>query len=356
MRSLSLWFSSLVLLAPIYRGEVCLAQSGPYVDRVPSQYGTGRFYLGREIARVSISEEWPAPDRLARAGAFLREMGVQPGHVVADVGAGSGYITLLLSDLVGPTGKVYAVEVAPTMLQAIRQRVRERGLTNVEVVTGTETDPRLPAGLFDSIFVFHAYHEFYYPSEMTAAMSRSLKPGGRLVIVEQRQEEMMLPFERLHSMSQSQLQAEMRPHLLQLVQTRSTSLPNRHTCVFRKEEHTVAKPVPRANATPGLATELALLRQEVRYWQEELMRLRNQLATQSWTAGKGWGRIELVNTYGLPVEIVVNGQSYLVGAGQTQVLEGQPVGSFTYEVIGVQSPVTRPLNVNETFRILVHPR
>src|SRR5262249_25276604 len=146
--------------------------------------GIGKFYMGREIAAVANTDEWPAPDRLARARAFLQELGVRPRHVIADGGAGNGYPTLPLSELVGAQGKVYAAELDPRMLASLDRQVRERGLSNVQVVQGNEQDPRLPAGQMDFILVLHAYHEFSHPVEMVRAMEQALKPAGQLVIVE----------------------------------------------------------------------------------------------------------------------------------------------------------------------------
>jgi protein-L-isoaspartate O-methyltransferase len=347
----------LVLATTLWSAGVSSAQFPPERPPGANPAGTGKFYLGREIAAPSNTDEWPSPDRLARARAFLQELGVGPGQVVADAGAGHGYLTLLLSELVGPQGKVLAVEIDPRMLASLNRQVRDRGLANVEIIRGMEWDPRLPAGQLDFILVLHAYHEFSHPVEMTRALVDALKPGGRLVIVESRQEDLTQPFDRLHSMSREQLRAEMRPFPLRLLRESSPSLPNRHTFVLQKEDTRGPTEIRASYPPEDLAGEVSRLRQEVQSLQAEVARLRDQLGQRvTRTSASAPGRIELVNQWGAAVAIVVNGQRYVLAPGQTLPLEGQPAGDFTYEVAGIQAPVMRSLAPGETFRVIVHPR
>ena len=111
--------------------------------------GTGRFYMGREVAQVMGPGgiEWldrPQRESQEHSEAAIKAMDIRRGDVVADLGAGSGYFTFRIAPLVGRAGKVLAVDIQPEMLETLRQRAAASGLTNVEAVKGTETDPMLP--------------------------------------------------------------------------------------------------------------------------------------------------------------------------------------------------------------------
>ena len=126
----------------------------------------------------------PERDKTQNPGKLVREMGVQPGMTVADVGTGIGYMLPSLSRVVGPSGKVIAEDIFDDFLEGARQRAQTANLTNVTFVKGTVTDPGLPEGQLDLILALDVYHHFDYPEKMLAAISKALKPEGRLVIVE----------------------------------------------------------------------------------------------------------------------------------------------------------------------------
>jgi ubiquinone/menaquinone biosynthesis C-methylase UbiE len=126
------------------------------------------------------------------------------------------------------------VDIQPEMLDIIRRRMKDRRLTNVEPVLGTETDPKLPAGSVDLILLVDVYHEFSFPFEMTRAMVRGLKPGGRLVFVEFRLEDPDVPIKLVHKMTQRQVLREMAVHSLEHLKTLDV-LPWQHVIVFKKK-------------------------------------------------------------------------------------------------------------------------
>jgi ubiquinone/menaquinone biosynthesis C-methylase UbiE len=200
--------------------------------------GIGKFYMGREIAQVMGHQaaEWldrPEREQEEQPTKLLDALKLKPGDVVADVGAGSGYLTFRLADRVGPSGKVYAVDIQPEMLTLIRQRAKERGVRNVRPILGAITDPKLPPNSTDLILLVDVYHEFDHPWEMTTAMVRGLKSGGRLVFVEYRKEDPSVPIKLVHKMTEAQVRREMAPHPLRWVETINT-LPRQHIIVFRK--------------------------------------------------------------------------------------------------------------------------
>jgi predicted methyltransferase len=126
----------------------------------------------------------PARDEKQKPGELVRAMGLQPGMTVADVGTGIGYMLPFLSRRVGPTGRVIAEDIFDDFLASAKQRVETLKLENVTFVKGTETDPKLPEGAVDVVLALDVYHHFDYPDKMLAAIHKSLKPGGKLVVVE----------------------------------------------------------------------------------------------------------------------------------------------------------------------------
>lgn len=122
-------------------------------------------------------------DRWQRASDVFEAMGLVPGSVVADLGAGSGWFTTRLARAVGASGRVYAVDVNPISLRELRDALPKE-LTNVQIVHGEENDPKLPAGELDAVLVVNAYHEFAEYAAVLAKVRDALKPGGRLVLIE----------------------------------------------------------------------------------------------------------------------------------------------------------------------------
>lgn len=217
-------------------GATATAES-VYQQRTPSQDGTGRIYMGREISLVMGHQgaDWlERPTRVEeeRTDLFIERLPVEPDDVVADIGAGTGYFSIPLAERL-PDGKVLAVDIQAEMLAFIEQKKRELGVENVETILGTASDPGLPAGDVDLIFIVDAYHEFYYPREMGEAMFEALRPGGHVVLLEYRAEDPTVPIKPLHKMTQEQAKAEMDAVGLEWVRTEDY-LPWQHVLIFEK--------------------------------------------------------------------------------------------------------------------------
>jgi ubiquinone/menaquinone biosynthesis C-methylase UbiE len=200
--------------------------------------GTGKFYMGREIAEVMGPGGIPWLDRTNRdeqekPALVLKALNLKGGEVVADLGAGSGYFSFRMAPKVGSAGKVLAVEIQDEMLAEIRQRAAAQGITNVEAVRGSETDPHLPANGVDLVLMVDVYHELAYPYEVMMKIREALKPGGRVVFVEYRKEDPAVPIKELHKMSVEQIEKEMKVIGLAHVQTIET-LPSQHIVIFKK--------------------------------------------------------------------------------------------------------------------------
>jgi ubiquinone/menaquinone biosynthesis C-methylase UbiE len=170
-----------------------------------------------------IQEE--QPDRM------LQALEIKPGAVVADVGAGVGYHAWRLSEIVGPSGKVIAEDIQPEMLRMLTANIRERGLKNVETILGTEKDPRLPASQVDLVLMVDVYHEFSDPVSMMQNIKKSLKPGGRVVLVEFRKEDDRVPIRPEHKMSTQGVREELEPFGLKFEKA-IEFLPWQHILIF----------------------------------------------------------------------------------------------------------------------------
>jgi tRNA A58 N-methylase Trm61 len=194
---------------------------------------TGRKYAGVMGAGGAGWLVRPERESEEQPDAALNAMGNSKGSTVADVGAGAGYMTWRMAELVGPEGKVYANDIQPQMLDLLRKNIEARHLTNVEPVLGAIDDPKLPRGAIDLILLVDVYHEFSQPQSMLRHMRESLKPAGRLVLVEYRAEDPQVPIRPEHKMTVAQVKAELEPEGFRLDRAIET-LPRQHILVFRK--------------------------------------------------------------------------------------------------------------------------
>jgi ubiquinone/menaquinone biosynthesis C-methylase UbiE len=166
---------------------------------------------GRQIAGIATNSSWM--DRASREqeeapDQALRLIDIRPGMFIADVGAGSGYMTMRLARLVGPTGRVYANDIQPNLLRIVQQKAQAEHAFNVEIVRGTETDARLPENAIDLALLVDVYHEFWHPQEMLRSIRRSLKSNGQLVLMEYRKEDPSIPIVPTHRMSVAEAKKE----------------------------------------------------------------------------------------------------------------------------------------------------
>jgi len=146
--------------------------------------GINRYYTDPDVnSWVSVFER-DGREIYDRRHDILAAMQLGPGMVVADIGAGTGFFTLLLADAVGPKGKVYAVDISPEFLKAIVERARDQGLNNVITVLSDQKDVKLPRGELDRIYIGDTYHHFEYPITYSKTIAAALNPGGQLIVVD----------------------------------------------------------------------------------------------------------------------------------------------------------------------------
>lgn len=227
----------LLATAAQFAGSAALAESPHYTAKEPSRDGTGKVYMGREIAQTVSSHAISWLERRDREGEerpslVMENLGLEADDVVADIGAGSGYFSFLMAPLV-PQGKVLAVDIQQEMLDFVEGRKKLKRVANVETLLGTAEDTRLPEGAVDLVLMVDAYHEFSHPREMMESIVRGLAPGGRVVFLEYRGEDPSVPIKPLHKMTVQQLRREMEAVGLELVDVRDF-LPIQHFAVFRK--------------------------------------------------------------------------------------------------------------------------
>ena len=158
---------------------------------------------------------------------------IEKGATVADVGAGSGYMTVKLSKKVGPQGKVYANDIQQGMLDLLNKRLVKSRITNVTTVLGTQDDPRLPPDALDLVIMVDVYHELSQPQVMLGRIRASLKPGGRLVLLEYRKEDPDVPIRPEHKMSVADAKLEVEAEGFKLTKT-NEDLPRQHILIFTK--------------------------------------------------------------------------------------------------------------------------
>ena len=194
--------------------------------------------MGREISAVMGWQgaawlEREERDREERTDLLLAALALKPGMVVADIGAGTGYLSRRMAPAVMPGGKVWAVDVQPEMISLLQADLKRRGLTQVETRLGAEDDVRLPAGSVDLVVMVDVYHELAFPYEVLASVMKSLKPGGRIAFVEYKAEDPRVPIKPLHKMSEAQIKREAGVFALDWERTVGT-LPWQHLVMFRK--------------------------------------------------------------------------------------------------------------------------
>ncbi|MEP0711456.1 class I SAM-dependent methyltransferase [Algoriphagus sp.] len=218
----------------------CQAQTATeeaYTFTTPSRDGTGKVYLGREISFVMgfAGKDWlerAEREREEGIAMALKNLPIDSGSVVADIGAGSGYYTFRIAPLV-PSGKVYAVDIQADAVAYIRAQSKSLGMSNVIAVQGAEQTPNLPEGEVDLVIMVDVYHELAYPKEMLGAIYKALKPDGKILLLEYKGEDPSIPIKPLHKMTEKQAKKELSANGFELIKN-GKFLPIQHFLLFRK--------------------------------------------------------------------------------------------------------------------------
>lgn len=193
---------------------------------------------GRLVELANPQEAWwfYRPERVEteKPEELLEVLGIKKGDVVADIGAGPGFFSLRAAQHVGPTGKVFAVDVQQEMIDGLRQMAQKSGLKNIVPILGSADDPKLPANSVDEVLIIIAYHEFSHPSEMMHHIYTAMKPDAQMLIVEYKAEDPNSRVSPAHKMRATDILGEIsgfgfRPDKV------IDMIPTQHVFIFRKD-------------------------------------------------------------------------------------------------------------------------
>lgn len=239
-RGLRIWQCLILLTGLAWASTSATQEVAERYRSVPlNADGIGKTYMGRQIAHVMGWQgaawlEREEREREERSDVLMRILAFKPGTVVADVGAGTGYYSRRIADLIGPTGKVFAVDVQPEMVKMLQSVSQQRRYGNIAPVLGGVDDVKLPAASVDVAIMVDVYHELEFPYEVLASVARAVKPGGRVVFIEYRAEDPRVPIKPLHKMSEAQIRREAELHPLVWERT-ANDLPWQHVVIFKRK-------------------------------------------------------------------------------------------------------------------------
>ncbi|CEJ43582.1 SAM-dependent methyltransferase (Unc haracterized protein) [Umezakia ovalisporum] len=227
-----------LLFTPMTIANAASVSNNVYEQRWrPSADGMGKYYMGREIAKVMghTGAGWlerPSREVEEQPSKIVSALNLKPDDVVADIGAGTGYLSFRIAPLL-TDGKVLAVDIQPEMLEFVKFFKQEKNIFNVEPILATLTNPNLPSASVDLALMVDTYHELEYPQELMQGIVKALKPGGKVVLVEYRGENPLIMIKPLHKMTQKQVRKEMATVGLVWRETKNL-LPQQHLMIFEK--------------------------------------------------------------------------------------------------------------------------
>lgn len=237
---LAAWLTVVCPLVPSAKAADPKPRRGPTTRPISAETAPLTHYKGREIAQTMHYTGAPwlvreSREREEDCTTMLANLKLKPGQVVCDLGCGNGFYTLKMAKLVGDEGKVLAVEIQQPFLDMLKKRAEQEKIKNIEMILGTIADPKLPDGKLDLLLLVDVYHEMSNPEEMLVAIRKSLKPTGRVALVEFRLEDKDSPIKVLHRMSKEQILKEWLPNGFKLVE-QFDGLPMQHMMFFEKDE------------------------------------------------------------------------------------------------------------------------
>lgn len=226
------------LLCFVFSSSILQQKDSIYTYKTASDGGTGKYYYGREIAHIMDFSNSAWLERNSReveenADVTVAKLPITETSTVADIGAGTGFYTFKICNRV-PKGKVYAVEIQNDAVSYLKNKAGQLNTTNVVVVKGTEKSPELPENSLDLAVMVDVYHELSYPHEMLQAIRRSLKPSGKLLLLEYRAEDAKVSIKPLHKMTAKQVGKELTANGFRLVED-GEFLPIQHYLLFEKD-------------------------------------------------------------------------------------------------------------------------
>jgi ubiquinone/menaquinone biosynthesis C-methylase UbiE len=216
------WRSVLVL-------AIVLQAGGPTAAQAPKDQHDMHRLHGDPAAYMAALED-PKRDAYQKPHEVIEALRLQPGEVVADIGAGSGYFSLRLAHHVGPTGHVYAVDISPDMIRRMNERIHEAGLLNISTVLASPANPLLPRPVDRFLFV-NVWHHIEDQASYIALMKKALKPGGQIVMIDFHKRDLPVGPPAAMKIAREDLVKQMQGHGLR-VRDEHTFLPYQYFIVF----------------------------------------------------------------------------------------------------------------------------
>jgi len=229
--------TSLACLLILLQANTTFAESNRYQQFPQTAEGTGKVFMGREIAHVMGYQgagwlEREGREKEERTDLLIQQLQLKKSMVIADIGAGTGYLSRRLSEKVGSNGVIYAVDVQPEMMGKIKALAKKHN--NIQPVLSQVDDVKLAENSLDMAIMVDVYHELEYPFETIQSLLKALKPQAQLILVEYRAEDDKVKIKQTHKMSEAQIIKELTIHPLKW-QTTIHSLPLQHIVIFTKQ-------------------------------------------------------------------------------------------------------------------------
>ena len=229
----------ILLIVPVLSFSQITNYNYKYTFKKGDVNGIGKWYMGREIARVMGFQgigwlERSSREKEENVSTLIQNMKIESNDIIADIGAGSGYHSFRMAPL-AKNGVVYAVDIQSEMLAAINRRIELNKIKNIKTILGNEKSIQLPNNSVDKILTVDVYHEFNFPREMIRSIKNTLKPNGKLFLVEYRDEDPRVPIKKIHKMSEKQAEKEMDAAGFKLIENIS-NLPWQHCMIFIKKK------------------------------------------------------------------------------------------------------------------------
>lgn len=237
MMTLACWLTALDAMTTT---AIAQREAKPQKTTPPKPLTT---YMGRRIALTMSYHGIPWLNRSERIdeerpAELIEQLQLKDGMVVCDMGCGDGYHAFQMAPMVGPSGKIIAVDIQPEMLQELSRKMKQTEIHNIDTILGELWDPKLDAESVDLLLMVDVYHEFAYPVQMLSAIRKSLKKDGLVALVEFRAEDPTVPIKPEHKMSKAQAKKEFKKNGFKLVREYD-KLPWQHVMFFaRDESHT----------------------------------------------------------------------------------------------------------------------
>lgn len=195
--------------------------------------GRNRFRNPPNLGAYIAAQEEPGRDRWQKPDQVVQALALRPGQTVCDIGAGPGYFALRLARVVGPRGRVYAVDVEPQVLDALRERLEKRRIKNVTPVLALGDDPLLPDAACDLALIVDTYHHFRDRPAYLRRLVQVLKPAGRIVNIDFRKQPTPVGPPQEHRIAREEFLREAAAASLQ-VDRELTFLENQYFIILRR--------------------------------------------------------------------------------------------------------------------------